>query len=242
MTPPRLAACYFKNPGALTYWERLARVLRFSAEDQCRGWEIRVEAIAYPNVRSECPLTDNTHKLAWWHHRVIEAADGDRLLLIDADTAILRPLDPIWERDFDFCYTPKPKKYPPLNGGVIFIRVSERTRAFMEAWVKQNAALMSMQRKQWRRQYGGVNQASLADVLESAERFGVRTLGVPCLEWNCEDSAWSSFDPEVTRILHVKSTLRLALIKGRTRVIGIEPALKAWRRIESAASKEVRTA
>lgn len=242
----RLLACYFATrDGSASYWDRLVRVLGYSASLQCPGWEIRIDTIQVPTLRAMFveSLADNTHKLAWWHQRVEEAADGDRLLLIDADTAILRPLDSLWQREFDFAYTARTGSRFKLNGGVIFLRVSNRTRAFMEAWVKQNAALLSMKRREWRRRAGGVNQASLEDLIQAAGHFGVRLLELPCAEWNCEDSAWGSFDPDVTRILHIKSLLRIACI-DRKPLVSTDVRLPAqvWRALEHAATAQAKTA
>lgn len=244
MTPPQLVACYFTSPMAATFWQRLARVLDYTAGVHCPAWDRRVEPIDRPSERTDVGIAshiENTHKLAWWHARVQESADGDRLLLIDADTAIIRPLDSIWDHPFDVAYTTKTAKIP-LNGGVVFLRISARTRAFMRAWVERNAALLTMPKKPWRQQFGGVNQASLAAVLADTEQHDLVVERLPCLEWNCEDSSWAAFDPAITRILHVKSSLRRACLMPYTTEKGVERAKAVWKQLDVAASRAVRSA
>jgi hypothetical protein len=82
----------------------------------------------------------------------------------------------------------------------------------MAKWRTVNHQMMNDRqlRDRWRR-YAGINQRALGSMLErQCGDFG-HLLQLPCAEWNCEDSAWASFDPNVTRIIHVKSALRAAI-------------------------------
>lgn len=227
-------------------WSRLSRVLAHTAAVHCPTWEARIETVAPPKNRRDVGVpshVDNTHKLAWWADRVREATDGDQLLLIDADTAILKPLDDIWRESFDVAYTVRSGFFAPFNAGVVFLRVSPLTRAFMDRWVTLNTELQHVTAKPWRKRYGGVNQASLGALLEETDAMGLTVKPLPCRIWNCEDSAWAHFDPMETRILHIKSGLRRACLHS---VPVIEPELKPlmalWRGLEAQAIKEARSA
>jgi hypothetical protein len=244
----RLEACYF-GPDPDGRWRRLAQTLAHSAAVHCPGWAVHLVKIT-PTAEKVAFGTPNhlrnTQKLTYWFERIRLAQDGDEVLLIDVDTLILRPLDDVWRLDFDLAYTVK-EAAPPFNAGVLFLRVSDRTRAFVAAWLTENLRLLRNPKgpKAWRQIYGGVNQAALGHLLASElEGLTIRTL--PCREWNCEDSAWATFDPRVTRILHVKSGLRQAMFPPRIGGRPISPAwgaaVAAWHAAEQAALREARSA
>ena len=176
----------------------------------------------------------NTAKLAHWNDAVQASDDGDRLLLIDADAFILRPLDPVWEKEFDLAYTVRPTRFP-LNGGVVFLRVSPAVRAFCQAWATENMRLLhdnADQRQPWRAEYGGINQASFAHMLRTDHQLTVETL--PCREWNCEDTTWSDFDPAITRIVHVKGALRMACVQSQPILPGLAEIAAHWKACDHA--------
>lgn len=195
----------------------MARVFAHSAQTHCPAWQLVFARLPMPARRigeSESYIT-NTRKLDHWCEAVASARDGDELLLIDADTVILQPIDDIWERAFDLAYTVRPPGYPcPINGGVVFVRVSPSTRLFMAAWGRINRQMLTHKplRDKWRR-YAGLNQRAFGSLLEQKPGdYGVM-LPLPCAEWNCEDATWSTFDTRATRILHVKSSLRSAIFE-----------------------------
>jgi hypothetical protein len=225
--PPRLVAHWFgDNP----IFERMARVLEFSARKNSPEWSIEVERVnPAPRVSplGNASHATNTQKMDQWNGVVQAADDDDRILLIDADTMVLLPLDPVWHLEFDLAYTAKDSRFP-FNSGVVFLRVNARTRQFAAAWQEENARLLNTPavHLEWRRRYGGVNQAALGAMLTRGivEELGLAVAKIPCAEWNCEDSTWTAFDPERTRIVHVKSALR----RG---VFGIGPATPRLRRL-----------
>jgi hypothetical protein len=238
MTAPRLDACYFT--GSHPLWRRLAAVLETSAQQHCPDWEIRVREIAPAPATSAIGHESharNTQKLEHWCEIVSAATSGDRVLLIDADTFILRPLDHIWSRAFDLAYTTKRGAKFPFNGGVIFLRISDRVKAFVGDWAARNRGMLSdrVHHVRWRQRYGGINQGSLASLL-AENTHGLAIQELPCLEWNCEDSAWAAFDPDVTRIVHVKSALRRAIfqtIRPSRPDKTLVPLIERWRALEA---------
>ncbi len=232
MNGPRLEACYF-NAGGDGRWERLARVLRATAHRHCPAWRISVRDVPASLIeRGKRGEACNTAKLEHWNNLVQTSPDGDRLLLIDADTFVVRPLEDIWDRPFDFAYTKRLSMFP-LNGGVVFCRVSAKVRDFFARWTTENRRLIetkSDQPQQWRRDYGGVNQASLAAILP--EPIGLEVVALPCAEWNCEDTSWAGFDPAVTRIVHVKSALRVACLESQPIPAHLAELAKLWKSID----------
>lgn len=236
---PRLESVYFADdPREREHWIRLARVLRSSAAQHCPDWRVTIAQLPPgPQLSVAAGLAANTYKLDHWCALVEQAPDGDGLLLIDADTMILRPLDPIWDVPFDLAYTTKPTTRFPFNAGVIFVRVSEPARTFMRAWRDENRRLLRDQAalRIWRRQYGGMNQAALGSVLTTPHAKAITIRQVPCVEWNCEDATWAAFDPAITRIVHVKSTLRRAVLGFAPAQKPLLPLIAQWRACERAA-------
>lgn len=211
---PRLVSTYFGGEGSI--YTRLARVLGHTARRHCPRWAIDVRRIVpepIQGVQREAKFVANTQKLDVWRRTIVEAPVGDRILLIDGDTFLVNGIDDVWDRDFDLAYTVR-DYVMPFNGGVVFVRVTPETKAFMERWREENAAMYAdvSYHMKWKAKYGGLNQASFGRLLESDH--GLDLLALPCTEWNCEDSCWGGFDPARTRILHVKSGLRRLIFHG----------------------------
>ena len=214
---PRIVVRYFDPPKSRT-WTRLARVLTRSVERHCHGWDLDMQEIATLPLSSPLGVQGNvanTHKLDAWADAVQSSADGDRLLLLDADTLIRRPIDDVWESAFDLAYTVKKKGARfPFNGGVVFLRVSPQVRAFVGRWRAENRRMLDdpIHHQVWRPAFGGINQAALGMLLKLGGH-GLEVHRLPCLEWNCEDESWDSFDPERTRIVHYKSALQRVVLR-----------------------------
>lgn len=240
MTAPTLVASYFGD-GAAGQWPRLARVLAYTAAQHCPHWARQIDAIRPTPMTSaigHASHVANTQKMIHWGEAVAASAEGDRLALLDADLMILRPLDPIWDLPFDVAYTVKDSRFP-FNSGVVFVRSSPAARRFVAAWLAENIRMLGdgAAHAGWRRKYGGINQASLGYVLEHNLAAEVAILPIPCLEWNCEDHSWRAYNPSVTRIVHVKSRLRMSVF----RLMPTDPALrglvKRWHALEAEAGR-----
>lgn len=236
LTPPRLVSPWFGDNPQFT---RLAQVLEFTARRHCPGWSVEVYRIEPVPRRSPLGVAShafNTMKMDAWRDAIAASQDGDQVLLIDADTMILRPLDDVWEWPFDIAYTVKQAQIFPFNSGVVFVRVTPAARAFVDAWQVENARLLDApaEHQRWRSRYGGCNQAALGAMLESGmiDRLGLQMLKIPCAEWNCEDSSWTRFDPERTRIVHIKSALRRAVFGIGPNTSRLRPLVGIWRQLE----------
>lgn len=246
---PRLEACYF---GTDANWQRMAAVLRWTAVEQCGTWNIQVRHVQPRRHRSDASRrsnVSNTQKFEEWCRIVAEAPDGERVLLIDADTAILRPLEDIWVQPFDLAYTVKPGARFPFNGGVIFLRVSPAVRALFARWWEENIRMLhdATYHAPFRKRYGGLNQAAFGALLERGAMADLQLLTLPCPEWNCENESWPRFDPTVTRILHIKDGLCLDTIRGalfNPRSIPQPPFVRTladlWRGLEAQSQSSTR--
>lgn len=237
---PMLYAPYFGGEDYI----RLARVLEYTARQHCPDWIIRVEQ-ATPPVRiggQNDSHRVNTQKMDCWIDVLQRAADGEHILFLDADTFIVRPLDALWTKPFDMAYTVKPGAWPPFNTGVVAVRVSSKIRDWFYLWHVEQLRMLSdgLYHHPYHRRYGGTHQAALGALLERRQQprgYGqdLEILGLPCLEWNCENSAWADFNPRLTRIVHVKETIRKAVFKRVKPELAVYPVVRAWRQAEEQA-------
>ena len=232
MTAPRIIVRYFDASPRGT-WSRLVGVLRRSIERHCAGWDPDIETTPPATLYSSSGRqgdVHNTRKLNAWAAAVQDAANGDRILLLDADTLILRSLDDVWDRPFDLAYTTRPaeSRYP-FNGGVVFLRVSPATKAFVARWQEENLTMLTdaAHHRVWSPAFGGINQSALGMLL-TQKAHGLSIARLPCLEWNCEDECWANFSPDRTRIVHYKGGLQRALFNRQPVEPSMEPLIALW--------------
>ena len=236
-----LYSCYFGN--ASDQFPKLARVLEATARAHCPDWEVRVERIADSKLRGpngSPSRGDNSWKLQKWAEFSCARPDGDRVLLLDTDTFVNAPLDPLWGHDFDLAYTVRGVDAPfPLNAGVIALRVNDASRDFMRLWSRRDREMFDDPAllAPWRRKYGGMNQASLGSLLEhgSGLTSWLTVAALPCREWNaCDEADWCAFGP-TTRIVHIKSALRMAVFSQGAAVPLLRGLARRWQVLYSAA-------
>lgn len=229
-------------------YARLTRVLAYTAHQHCPGWDIQIrhELEPPPDMHSAGGNQShvwNTQKLDLWEEAFSQAQDGDRLLFLDADTMILRPLDPLWDITFDIAYTARRSSRLPLNGGAVAFLVSEKTRGFLQRWAAANRRFLAnnAEHQVWRQKYAGINQASFGYMLD-ADPHGCTIAKLPCLEWNCEDTEWANYDPKLTRIVHLKSSLRRAVFGLERPTSAHRPLVEIWQNLEGTAEAAERKA
>lgn len=239
---PRIVIRYFGRDE----WKRVARVLAFTARQQCPTWTVDIAVVSPKPVSSPLGSTSNvvnTQKLDFWADAVSAALDGERLLLLDADTAILRPLDDVWDTPFDVAYTTKHSGARlPFNAGVMFLRATPQVKAFIEAWRTENRRMLDdyQHHQMWKPAFGGINQSALGCLFKHHAHDGLQVRRLPCVEWNCEDESWPKFDPATTRIVHFKGDLFRAIC-GKQRPTSVTaPLVRVWRTLEVTA--ELQTA
>lgn len=242
MTRPLLCACYFSakhEPDG--QYDRLARVLGYTAHVHCPDWDVRIDRI---DPQIPAPATGNpshawnTAKLDWWANTIDACPDGSRVVLMDADMFLLRSLTPIWETSFDLAYTARDSRTSrlPLNGGLVAVRVSLATKAAIRRWQHTNDAMCRLGTKhaQYHRKYAGMNQASFGCLLDEGGFAGLVVRALPCQEWNCCE--WGNFSSN-TRVVHVKSRLRRAVFASASSSFdrALLPLVAQWRELEHSA-------
>lgn len=162
--------------------------------------------------------TDNHEKLCFWRDAFNSLDDGDEVVLMDADTIVLGDLSPAFGEPYDIGWTWRPGRLP-VNSGVVYLRCNDRSRAFMDAWVRRDTQLMNHRglADHGRRKYGGANQASFMWLITHGGGQDIADChALMCKHWNSVDQTWCDFDEKHTRVLHIKSRLRDACIGAET--------------------------
>jgi hypothetical protein len=152
--------------------------------------------------------------------------------MMDVDLLVLQDLSPIENLDFDLAYTTRKKRTAPVNSGVVFVRVSERTKVWYEKWYENVLNLLESRTlfSQWRRRYGGINQCGLGMLLESSH--DLKLLSLPCQVWNlCYDE--HNKIQSGTKIVHIHGGLRMCLFHNRRPIPHpYRQLVKLWRGYE----------
>lgn len=219
MKRPRIESVYF---GGREY-ERLAGVLSVSAKHHCPNWDINIRKIDNHNLKAALSskyvnkglFPNNAHKALEWCRIVKESANGDRLLLIDADTFIRASIDEIWDLDFDYARTVRDYKWP-WNSGVMFLRVNERTKLFFDYITEETFKMLrdAKYHAVFEERYGGIHQASIASVIDRNVVPDFKVIDIPCKIWNSEHTSRSLEDFRQAKIVHLLPSGRKKITKG----------------------------
>ena len=198
---------------------RLADALRLSVSENAPGVEFDEVITPAPDEQPGLlpHYTDNHAKLEVWRDQIHAEPDGSRVVLMDADTLALGPLDEAFDEPFDIGWTWRPGRLP-VNSGVVFVNCNSRSRAFMDAWLGRDASLMRHRAlaDHGARKFGGANQASFMWLITHGTGRDIAVCkDLLCKKWNSVDQTWCDFS-EDTRILHIKGRLRDACL-------GVEP-------------------
>lgn len=232
----KILVVQFDYPGKNAY-ERLLAVFAKSVEWRCPTAELVVERITAPlETKRNAGMTSNWHKFKVWNEFVQAQSDGERVVLMDADMLIIQDIEPAFdEAEFDIGLTRRTSTAWPYNGGVIFINVNERSRAFVSKWGEIDDEMYrdDSLHDPYKKRYKGQNQASLGWMVEH-NPMGAVIHEFPCAVWNACNEDWMRFGPH-TRVVHIKSTLRHSCL-GRTsgHPSKMKAAYRSWKRVEDA--------
>lgn len=194
---------------------RFASALERSIQHNCPDARFIGKEISPPPQINNLPRngTNNLRKLTAWQQFGEQARRP--FILMDADMMVCRDVAPVWTRDFDIGYCIRPHRCP-IIGGFIPCRPTAAMRRFMRRWVCEvaNLALQPTLAKRKMSEYGGLLQSGLNRLRE----IEVRGLSVEELDasvWNCCDQVWHTFDPNITRVMHLKGRLRQVAKRAR---------------------------
>ena len=190
-----------------------------------------------PKVEFRCLAQDTailTHpderiaaKLDYWSWFLDEANDGEVVVFLDADTLVRADISEFLECDFDILITRK-DEHPPINTGVVAVRVSDRTKALLRRWRDDTSSIVEDATARGRaiKIGGGFDQYTLLQLMGIPEGeapphgvFRVNTPvgqitfhGAKCDVLNQTNSVPLSHN---AKILHYKGAWRWILLNGK---------------------------
>jgi hypothetical protein len=190
-------------------------------------------------------LITNTAKLARWVESMERCEDGDEIIFADCDLLAIGDMFECFDLyDFDLAYTVRHgaehgKTKIPINGGVLPVRVNERTKHFMREYLRiNNEMYMNPEfHSPWRLKAAGMNQSAFLYLLETNDLCGCKHLAIPCERWNICNTEWGIANLNTAACLHIKSALRRACL-GQTPSNGVmNKFVSLWQKYERDSKK-----
>lgn len=182
-----------------------------------------------PKVKNKVCFSSNNYKLKIWLDELTKLPEDAHVLFLDADMLVLQDPSKAFDMTFDIAYTVRPSKKPPVNGGAVYIKNNERSRAFIKKWQAVDDKMFNNKslHMQYRKKYAGMNQASFGYMLEHAKEYSAKLIPIPCAKWNCCNETWRSINAD-THIVHIKGPLRRACLSGRIAHAYYRHAVHLW--------------
>jgi hypothetical protein len=229
MKPVRLCTVQF-NRDQSTDYARLLAVFKTSIHENMPAAQID-EIILSPkskNISENWVYTSNSLKLRAWVEYLEKTdddvifADCDMLCLGDGTVAFR-------EYDFDVAITGRANpglNQTPMNGGIVFVRPNDRSRAFFRAWLETNELLRNNPtlHAHYRRRWAGMNQAGY---MMNKGYPDCKLITLPLQRWNATDSYWPRIDDN-TVFVHIKSVLKNGVLKNVPPFGPFERAMDLW--------------
>jgi hypothetical protein len=197
----------------LTRYQRLFLAWEASVRESNPGAQIDVLKIPAPEITGEhkASFVSNTAKFQAWSQYLDTVQEP--VILMDCDMIVLKDLSDAFSGDFDIGLTKTGRDSPPYNGGVVFVQPTQKARDFIKLWDKVNEELYNnpQEHAKWWYWYKGMNQAALGKILETG-LSEAKVKNFECREWNACDYDWGRLNPDVVRVIHIKSGLRKACL------------------------------
>ena len=186
---------------------------------------------AAPPVKSKRCFASNTLKLALWLKEMRKLPEGEKICFADCDMLLLKSPEDVFNKEFDIAYTVRLRKSPPVNGGIVFARNTEKAREFMQRWHEVNDKMYDNPsfHSHYRTKYAGMNQAAFGWLMEHPKEYTAKLIPVSCKTYNCCNETWHQIDGD-TRLVHIKGELRKTCIDGVVRLPSTRLAAEHWNR------------
>jgi hypothetical protein len=216
--------------GEATTYKVLNEVFIHSVEKNCPNAEWRYDELDEPELNGIIKgFVTNTVKLDLWVKELEKCEEGDELVLIDCDMLVLGDISPVFKKDFDVAYTFRTQSKWPMNGGTMFVKVNDRSRAFFYKFLEINNTMLKdkVLHQKYRDVYAGMNQAAFGYILEHHKDIA-KLKALPCAIWNvCEH-----YDQAIkngAKILHIKGKLRQNIFRDRVEDDELKTATLLWK-------------
>jgi hypothetical protein len=222
----KIVTVHFDHPDKHAY-RFLLGAFRESVYRNMPDSELSIVEIPPPqrDSKNARPWSDNTVKIREW----LSALSMEyNLIFADCDMIITGDLSTAFENyDFDIAYTKRPQRSKhPLNGGIVFVRSSEKAHDFIKLWTVTNEKMYRDKQfhKSYQPKYGGINQSALGHLLETGD-YDANVIDLPCEIWNACDESWNRLRDDV-KAIHYKGALRNDVISRAQ--IRFPKAIEIW--------------
>lgn len=189
-------------------YDRLLSVFLRSAEHHIPHIPIEVIRIPEPTLgkRRHRGLTANTVKLRL-QEEALKKSEGN-VMLMDCDMMFLGDPSDAFEQDFDIGYIKRRDRLIPINGGMIFVKVNERSLEFFEKYREVNDNMYEIPEfhQKYRGKYHGMNQSAFGYMLEKYEG-DAKVLDFPAEIYDSCDDTWHTA-MDKAKAVHIKGKLR----------------------------------
>lgn len=215
----RLITAFFDRTGR---YKRLLNVFEKSARKHIPKVKI--------TIVNEKPINNINHKYDTFFAFVMAAeytiAAGDNVAVCDCDLMFKKDISDVWNKDFDIAVTVRKKM--PFNTGIWFYRHNERSVNFVNHWIENCKTIADNyeQYESYTDSHGGIDQAALALTIDQGHE--IKLLELPCQEWNSCQGEWATAD-ENTRVIHIKSKLRMACFNKSQPEDYMIPLIQEWK-------------
>jgi hypothetical protein len=200
----RCITTYFDWPGNNVFKALHALMRRSFQNNRVPLESIKMEVPA----KSNRPQFDSNHeKLILWGD-ILNSTNED-IIFLDTDMFLLRDIRLGMKNVKHIGITYRDAGYwPPINGGVVFIRNTPESRQLIKDWVAADKELYAnpTEHMRWKQKYAGINQSSLGYIIETTNAKKYITK-LKCRDYNCVEP-WTHW--KQSAIIHIKGRLRQA--------------------------------
>lgn len=230
----RVMSAFFDSDRSDGMYERFLKVWEYSAKKNSGGI-VDVVKIPPPKTVGGDPYLHNANhaKLKVWRD-YIESVNDD-VVLMDADTLVLRDLTHVFEKNrFDVAVTTRDRTTRlTINGGVVFVRNTPEALGIINLWHLSDIELHNDKKlhERFRAKYGGMNQSSYGYMI--TKKMPGKIIELPCSVYNQVE--WWRNRKVKPCVVHYKSQLRHAVLSKRhTNAVSynMRDAVGVWRKYE----------
>lgn len=204
----KILSVYFNRNGAY-------RPLRKVFEASARRFmpDASIEILELPMPRAIDHKRDTSTAFIAAAERVLE--DNVSVAVCDIDLMFRGSIEPAMDATKAIGITTRESFKHPYNTGVWFFRPGLGSREFIYKWVNETKRLVRDfdAELEYILEHGGIDQAALDAVIKRDPNLA-HVARFDCMEYNAEQSCWAGMT-EKTRVVHIKSGLRIACLTGR---------------------------
>lgn len=235
----KLVTTHFTTPepaiaGRTDIFHELFEVFKQSVKENMPNAEIVELHVDSKKVANKQRIIYTNHQklIAWAEYA---KTMNENAIFIDCDMLILGDLSEVFDLyDFDVAITAREStERIPFNGGVVFVRNTEKAKAFMQRWSEVDMQMFKdpIFHRKYKIKYQGMNQSALGYLYEEEKNIANLTQ-VPCSKYNALNRHWTINEntpkEKMPFAIHFKGSLRRQLFSPNSARLNKYP-IKLWK-------------